>query len=101
MLVFIRFLMIFYIGVFATLGWQAYGGSAREAMASWSPRFAWLAPPAAPAGASSDQMAVISRDLAVVRQSVDELAANVSKLKTSASQPSQAVVPAHKRATGR
>lgn len=101
MFVFVRFLMIFYTGVFATLGWQSYGSSAREAMASWSPRFAWLAPPAAPADASSDHMAAISRDLAVVRQSVDELAASVSKLKTSTSQPSQAVVPVRKRGAGR
>jgi hypothetical protein len=74
------FLMIFYIGVFATLAWQSYGGAAREAIANWSPRLAWLAPPAASAGGSPDQIVAITRDLAVVRQSVDELAANVSKL---------------------
>src|SRR5258706_14142704 len=50
------------------------------AIARWSPPLAWLAPPAAPAGASPDQIVAISRDLAVVRQSVDKLAADVTKL---------------------
>src|SRR5262245_19275665 len=76
---FVRFLMIFFIGVTATLIWQSYGGVARETMASWSPRLAWLAPPAVPTGVSPDQIAAISRDLAVVRQSVDKLAADVTK----------------------
>jgi hypothetical protein len=102
---FARFLMIFFIGVAATLAWQAYGGAAREAIASWSPHFGWLAPPAAPAGASPDQFAAISRGLAVVRQSVDKLAADVTKLqatqqgaleRTSAPPPSPAGVPARK-----
>lgn len=104
MFVLVRFLVIFYLGVFATLAWQSYGGAAREAIASRFPRLAWLAPPAAPAGGSPDQIVAISRDLAVVRQSVDDLAANVSKLqtlqqggKTSASQSSPAVVPVRKR----
>src|SRR6266481_7997715 len=58
---FVRFLMIFFIGVTATLIWQSYGGVARETMASWSPRLAWLAPPAVPTGVSPDQIAAISR----------------------------------------
>jgi hypothetical protein len=100
-----RFLMIFFIGVAATLAWQAYGGAARETIASWSPHFSWLAPPAAPAGASPDQLAAISRGLAAVRQSVDKLAADVTKLqapqqgaleRTSAPPPSPAGVPARK-----
>ena len=109
MFVLARVLIIFYIGVFATLAWQSYGGTAREAIASWSPRFAWLAPPAVPAGASPDQIAAVSRDLAVVRQSVDELAANISRLqtlqqgalgRTSASAPSPAAVRERKRGSG-
>jgi len=105
MFVLARFFIIFYIGVFATLAWQAYGGAAREAIARWSPRFAWLAPPAVPA----DQIVAISHDLAVVRQSVDELAANISRLqtqqgalgRTSASQPSPTLVRERKRGSGR
>jgi hypothetical protein len=101
---FARFLMFFFIGVTATLAWQSYGGAARETIASWSPRLAWLAPPAAPTGASPGQIVAISRDLAVVRQSVDKLAADITKLqapqqgtdKTPASPPSSAVVPVRK-----
>ena len=104
---FARFLMIFFIGVAATLAWQSYGGAARETIASWSPHFGWLAPPAAPVGASSDQLVAISRGLAVVRQSVDKLAADITKLqaiqqgaleRTSAPLPSPAGVPARKPA---
>jgi hypothetical protein len=95
--------MYFFIGVAATLAWQSYGGPARETIASWSPsRLAWLAPPAAPAG--PDQIVAISRDLAMVRQSVDKLAADITKLqapqqgteRTSASAPPAAVAPARK-----
>jgi hypothetical protein len=104
-LAFIRFLMIFFIGVTATLAWQSYGGTARETIASWSPRLAWLAPPAAPVSTSPDQIVAISRDLAVVRQGVDKLAADITKLqapqqgardRTSASPSSPAVVPVRK-----
>jgi hypothetical protein len=63
-------------------------------IASSSPRLGWLAPQAAPvvqtdpaasAGPSPDlnQLKAISRDLAVVRQSVDKLAAEVSKVRAS------------------
>jgi len=107
---FVRFLMIFFTGVVATLSWQAYGSAARETIASWSPHLSWLAPPAAPAGASPDQLVAISRGLAVVRQSVDKLAADITKLQAiqqgvldrtsspSSPLPSPAVVPARKPA---
>ena len=96
---FVRFMMFFFIGVTATVAWQSYGGPARETIASWSPRLAWLAAPTGP-----DQIVAISRDLAVVRQSVDKLAADITKLqapqqgtdRTSASPPSAGVVPARK-----
>jgi hypothetical protein len=97
-------MMYFFIGITATLAWQSYGGPARETIASWSPsRLTWLAPPAAPTG--PDQIVAISRDLAVVRQSVDKLAADITKLqapqqgadRTSASPPS--AVPARKPGT--
>ncbi len=104
---FARFLMIFFTGVAATLAWQSYGGTAREMIASWSPRLGWLAPPPAPAGAFPDQLIAISRGLAAVRQSVDKLAADITKLqeaqqgalhRTSAPPPPPAVVPARKPA---
>src|SRR5215467_7705340 len=96
---FIRAIVFLSIGVTATLAWQSYGGPARETIANWSPRLAWLAPPPAPTG--PDQIVAISRDLAAVRQSVDKLAADITKLqapqqgtdRTSASTPSAAVVP--------
>lgn len=86
-----RFLIILGLGVGGTLAWQSYGDEARERIASMDPRLAWLAPPAdlvastgsalpsqaAPAAPAVDpeQVKAISRDLAAVRQSVDQLAA--------------------------
>ncbi len=104
---FVRFLMIFFIGVAATLAWQSYGGMVREVMASWSPHLGWLAPPPAPAGTSPEQLVAMSRGLASMRQNVDKLAAEITKLqaiqqgavdRTSASPPSPAVAPGRKPA---
>jgi hypothetical protein len=86
---FVRFLTIFFIGVSATLAWQSYGGPTREAIAHWSPRLAWLAPPVTTT--MVDQIAAISRNLAVVRQSVDKLAVDIAK-RPAPQQPS-AVAP--------
>jgi hypothetical protein len=111
---FVRFLMIFFIGVAATLAGQSYGDAARGMIASLSPQLDWLAPQAAPVaqtapgasgGASPDQLAAISRGLAVVRQNVDKVAADITKLqatqqgaldRTSAPPPSPAGVPSRK-----
>ncbi len=105
-LAFARFLMFFFIGVVATLAWQFYGGAAREAIASWSPRLGWLAPSAVPAGASPDQLVAISRGLAIVRQNVDKLDADITKLQAAqqgaldrtSTPPPSAGVPARKPA---
>jgi hypothetical protein len=76
-----RFLIIFCIGVVATLAWQLDGDAAREVIASSSPRLGWLAPPAAPpmqtVALPPDQgdLRAISFDLAGVRQRVDQIAA--------------------------
>src|SRR5215475_2611121 len=86
---FVRFLIIFCIGVAATLVWQSYGDAAREMIANSSPQLRWLAPqtvgqtapdmvaPTAPAIPSPDlqQLKGMSLGLAAVRQSVEELAA--------------------------
>jgi hypothetical protein len=102
---FVRVLMIFFIGVAATLAWQSYGGAAREMIAGWSPHLGWLAPPPAPASPSPEQLVAMSRGLAVIRQNVDKLAADITKLqaiqqgvpdRTSASSPSPAVAPARR-----
>ena len=86
---FARFLIIFCIGVAATLVWQSYGDVAREMIADSSPQLRWLAPqtvaqtapdmvaPTAPATPSPDvqQLKGMSLGLAAVRQSVEQLAA--------------------------
>ena len=102
---FVRFLTIFFIGVGAALAWQSYGATAREMMASWSPHLGWLAPPPTPAAASPEQLVAMSRGLAVMRQDVDKLAADITKLqaiqqgtveRTSASPPSPAAASVRK-----
>src|SRR5262249_11903237 len=55
-----RFLIIFCLGVAATLGWQSYGDDAREMIATSSPQLSWLAPQAAPlAQTASDRPAPV------------------------------------------
>jgi hypothetical protein len=86
---FARLLIIFCIGVAATLVWQSYGDAAREKIANSSPQLRWLAPqtvaqtapdivaPTEPAIPSPDvqQLKAMSLGLAAVRQSVEQLAA--------------------------
>ena len=90
----LRFLITFGVGVAATLAWQSYGDAAREMIANSSPQLGWLAPQAAalvqvasdtvaptePAAPSADrqQLQAMLLDLAAVRQSVDQLAAQVA-----------------------
>jgi hypothetical protein len=88
-----RFLITFGIGAVATLAWQSYGDAAREVIATSSPQLAWLVPQAPPARPvpdavaatssaipSSDrqQVEAMSLALAVVRQRVDQLAAQLA-----------------------
>ncbi len=63
---FSRVLLIFILGFAAGMAWQAYGGTARKTIASWSPRLAWMAPPAAPgsASSSSDRLTIDCRSRA-------------------------------------
>jgi hypothetical protein len=88
----VRFLITFGVGIAATLAWQSYGDAAREMVASSSEQLGWLAPQAAgvaqaaprmiaPAAAPSpdlEQLKAVTLSLAVVRQSVDQLAAQVA-----------------------
>ena len=113
-----RFLIMFCIGVAATLSWQSYGDAAKEMIANSSPQLSWLAPqaaapematPAPPATPSPDlqQLKEMSLGLAAVRQSVDQLAAgqqeiagNIAKLQAeiAAPPPRPAVAPPRKPA---
>ena len=104
-LAFVRFLMIFFMGVVATLAWQSYGRAAREVIARWlAPRPVAQAAPAPFAGASSDDLLAMSRSLAALRDGVDKLAADITKLQATkqgtpdgaAHLPSAADVPAQK-----
>jgi hypothetical protein len=82
-----RFLIVFCIGVAATLSWQSYGNEIREMIANSYPQLSWLQPqtafaktppdvaPTTPATTSPDwqeQIKAMSLDLAAVRQNMDE-----------------------------
>jgi hypothetical protein len=119
----IRFLVVFCIGVATTLAWQSHGDAARMVIANSSPQLGWLAPQAAPfaqtapdqvapaAARSLDQLQLkeVSLGLSAVRQSVDQLAAqltagqrqmagDIAKLQAeiSAPPPQPAAAPARK-----
>ena len=88
-----RFLIIFCIGVSATLAWQSYGDAAREMIANLYPQLRWLAPQAEPVpqnapdasglasrtASSPDQQQsnAISLDLDAVRQAIDRIATSI------------------------
>jgi hypothetical protein len=90
----IRFLIVFGIGVAATLTWQSYSNAARRMVAGLFPELGWLAPRTAPAAspapfasASPDQLAALSHSVAAVRQSVDKLAADITRLQAAKQEP--------------
>ncbi len=92
-----RILIVLCIGVATTLAWQSYGDVARAMIANSSPQLGWLAPEAAPVTQTAPDMAAraapaapsvdvqqlkeqfkeLSLGLDAVRQSVDQLAAQV------------------------
>jgi len=94
LLALVRFLVVFCIGVAATLAWQAYGDAAREMVARSYPQLGCLAPQAehvaqntpnmialtASATPSPDQQQsnVASLDLDAVRQSIDQIVNNMT-----------------------
>ena len=120
----VRFLILLGIGIGTTLAWQSYGDAARAMIANSSPQLGWLAPQTAPvvpiapapAGAASSDVQQLAFGLAAVRQSVDQLTAqlaagqgqmggDIAKLqadqqeilhKLSAGPPRPTAVPAHK-----
>ena len=116
-----RFLITLCIGVAGTLAWQSYGDAAREMIAKSSPQLSWLAPqaaavqtpPAVPpnmvasAAPSPDpqQLKAMSLNIAAMRQSVNQLQNEITKLraaqqeildKISMPPPRQAAAQTHK-----
>jgi hypothetical protein len=97
-----RFLIIFCIGVSATLAWQSYGDAAREMIANLYPQLRWLAPQAEPVpqnapdasglasrtASSPDQQQpnAISLDLDAVRQAMDRIATIATSIASSQEQ---------------
>ena len=95
---FIRFVIALGIGVGGTLAWQAYGDEARQMAASSYPeQLGWIAPPAATAALAApsapaapapvvspapavdqQQLKSLSLNLAAVRQSMEQLATQVT-----------------------
>jgi hypothetical protein len=90
----VRFLIVFCIGISATLAWQSYGDPLRETIASSYPQLSWLAPQAesvpqnAPdvielasrTASSPDQRQPNTRslDLDTVRQAIDRIATSIA-----------------------
>ncbi len=86
-LAFARVLLIFLVGFAAGIAWQSYGSAARKTIAGWSPHLAWVAPPAAPGSSSAERLKAASLALAAVRQSVDKLSTEISKLQPEDAAP--------------
>jgi hypothetical protein len=93
---FVAIFCIFCIGVAATLAWQSFANPARQA----TPAVATVppAPESSTPGpaASASQLATISRSLAAMRQSVDKLAADITRLQAVTQDPGAATAPGRK-----
>jgi len=88
-----RFAVAVLIGVGATLAWQSYGG---EMVRAWAPSLGWLLPasPPGPAVTSTElqqQLRPMAIDLALVRRSEEQLAANQDQLARKQDQMTQAI----------
>src|SRR5215471_13039054 len=78
----VRFFLPVVIGVGGTLAWQSYGG---EMVRAWAPSLGWLVPasPPGPAVTSAElqqQLKPMAIDLALVRRSEEQLAANQDQM---------------------
>jgi hypothetical protein len=100
-LAFARYLIVFFIGVTATLAWQSYGGAAREIIANLYPQPGWFGPQdavaqtvpdtielAVPAAPSPDRpkFNATSFDLDVVGQSIEQIARSQGQMTRSVEQ---------------
>jgi hypothetical protein len=85
-----RFLFAVLLGVGATLGWQSYGDKASVMVRAWDPSLSWLLPVSttgSPVAATTlpelvEQLKPMSLDLAIVRRSLEQLAANQNQFAT-------------------
>ena len=82
------------IGVGGTLAWQYYGG---EMVRAWAPSLGWLLPAAPPGPAVTtaelqQQLKPMAIDLALVRRTEEQLAANQDQLARKQDQMAQAIV---------
>ena len=89
----VRFFLPVGIGVGGTLAWQSYGG---EMVRAWAPSLGWLLPasPPGPAVTSAElqqQLKPMAIDLALVRRSEEQLAANQDQLSRKQDQMAQAI----------
>jgi hypothetical protein len=88
-----RFSIAVVIGVGGTLAWQYYGG---ETVRAWAPSLGWLLPasPPGPAVTSTElqqQLKPMAIDLALVRRTEEQLAANQDQLARKQDQMAQAI----------
>jgi uncharacterized iron-regulated membrane protein len=81
------------LGVGATLAWQSYGG---EMVRAWAPSLGWLLPasqpgPAVTSAELQQQLKPMAIDIALVRRSEEQLAANQDQLARKQDQMTQAI----------
>ena len=81
-----RFSVAALIGVGATLAWQSYGG---EMIRAWAPSLGWLVP-VPPTAQLQAQLKPVALDLAIMKRSVEQLAANQDQLARKQDQMAQA-----------
>ena len=89
----VRFILPVFIGVGGTLAWQYHGG---EMVRAWAPSLGWLLPAAPPGPAVTtaelqQQLKPMAIDLALVRRTEEQLAANQDQLARKQEQMAQAI----------
>jgi hypothetical protein len=81
-----RFSVAVFIGVGATLAWQFYGG---EMIRAWAPSLGWLVP-VSPSAELQALIKPVAIDLALMKRSIEQLAANQDRLTGKQDQMAQA-----------
>ena len=98
-----RFFAAVLIGVALTLAGQSYSEQLNEMITVWAPSVAWLLPAQSPSktadGAVSSELAqqikLIAVDLAIVRRSMGQLAANQDQFAAKQEQMNQSIATLH------